>query len=194
MKKNPNIPDRLTFAVTLSLIMFCLLPYSSQLASLPSDYALPASDYALPADFSAGSTSTSSPKASASVFRHFLYMFGHASFLHFIINVWCFLCLSALLTARRFGLAYLSSVAVSFLPLTSAPTLGFSVILFYFYGYIACHLWRRNRFAVVSLLVLMLGSFFLPWIASALHMIMFFIGFAAWHIEGVIVRICKFIS
>lgn len=136
--------------------------------------------------------------ASAPWYTYFIYMFGHASFLHCLVNAWCLLTLVNVLSPWRCLCAYVSSVLLAvavfsqpFAP--SRPVLGLSVVIFYFYGYITRHLWRTNIFTLLSFIPVLALGFFFPHIASGFHLLSFCIGFLAWHIELAAVRIRSFL-
>lgn len=152
-----NLPLQLIFTVCLSLLMLFLLPYAPAMAVHPNDTAL---------------------------LTHILYIFAHASILHCILNTWCLLCLSAVITTLRFSLALFFAIAISFTPLVTAPTVGFSVILFFFYGYLARLMYARRALGLVFLIAFLALGLFLPWIAAGLHIAMFLLGILSWHIEG----------
>lgn len=162
-----NIPLQLIFTVCLSLLMLFLLPYAPAMAVHPASTPL-----------------LYGAMHCTALLTHILYIFAHASILHCIINTWCLLCLSAVITPLRFSLALFFAIAISFTPLVTAPTVGFSVILFFFYGYLARLMYARRALGLVFLIAFLALGLFLPWIAAGLHIAMFLLGILSWHIEG----------
>lgn len=119
--------------------------------------------------------------------QHLLYPLAHANFLHWFCNCAAWFALWSFVTPRRLGASYLSAILIGFvlahapnalasvwLPFgeaclaapSASPTLGFSVIIFWFLGFIlpALSTYRRMR-----LLLLVLISLFIPGMAASFH-------------------------
>lgn len=123
-----------------------------------------------------------------SVTSHFLYMFAHASLLHWLVNTWSFLVLHNVLRWYRLLVAYLLAVAISFVPATvpagsPAGVIGASVITTFFFGFIAPYYWHRNKSIPLMMAALIVIGCFLPNIAAAFHAVPFIVGIAYWYIE-----------
>lgn len=130
--------------------------------------------------------------AGAPMYCHFLYMFDHASVLHLAVNMCCLVTLAGIFTPLRIIMAYVVGVAVSFISsLFAIPTLGASVFVFFLYGFAAPYLWYRNRMGLLVVIAFMIAGVFLPWIASALHIVMFVAGFVYWLCRSLIYHITE---
>jgi len=153
---------RLYLTASACLLMACLIPVSPSLAVVP-----------------AASTAGS----------HFLYMFAHVSFLHWLINAWSLLVIHNLLRWHRLLTAYTLAVLLSYVPAavpadSPAGVLGLSVITTFFFGFLTPYYWRRNRSIPLMMIALILIGCFIPGVAAAFHVIPFTVGMAYWHIEG----------
>ena len=114
---------------------------------------------------------------SAPTYSHFVYMFGHANFIHYSVNAWCLLMVHRQFRFLRLLASWLASVALSFLYYPSLPVLGASVIISFFMGFTAPWLYRRKRLAFCQMLLLLLIGCLLPHIAGIYHLILFALGF-----------------
>ena len=115
--------------------------------------------------------------ASAPIYSHFVYMFGHANFIHWAVNAWCLLMVHHQFRPHRVVASWLASVALSFLYYPSLPVLGASVIISFFMGFTAPWLYRRKRLAFWQMLLLLVIGCLLPHIAGTYHLILFALGF-----------------
>ena len=114
---------------------------------------------------------------STPIYSHFVYMFGHANFIHWAVNAWCLLMVHRQFSFHRLLASWLASVALSFLYYPSLPVLGASVIISFFMGFTAAWLYRRKRLAFCQMLLLLLIGCLLPHIAGIYHLILFALGF-----------------
>lgn len=114
---------------------------------------------------------------SAPTYSHFVYMFGHANFIHYAVNAWCLLMVHRQFRFHRLFASWLASVVLSFLYYPSLPVLGASVIISFFMGFAAPWLYRRKRLAFFQMLLLLLIGCLLPHIAGIYHLILFALGF-----------------
>lgn len=114
---------------------------------------------------------------STPIYSHFVYMFGHANFIHWAVNAWCLLMVHRQFSFHRLLASWLASVALSFLYYPSLPVLGASVIISFFMGFTAPWLYRRQRLAFCQMLLLLLIGCLLPHIAGIYHLILFALGF-----------------
>ena len=114
---------------------------------------------------------------STPIYSHFVYMFGHANFIHWAVNAWCLLMVHRQFCFHRLLASWLASVALSFLYYPSLPVLGASVIISFCMGFTAPWLYRRKRLAFCQMLLLLLIGCLLPHIAGIYHLILFALGF-----------------
>jgi hypothetical protein len=112
------------------------------------------------------------------------YMLGHASALHFLVNMCSWLLMWRIATPGRLLMAYLLSVACASLP-SSQPVIGWSVVLFFFLGMM---LRRMDRGRRMRLLFCLLISFFLPHMAALHHGVMLILGYIYIKVEGLWAR------
>lgn len=137
------------------------------------------------------------PVEEDSLIRHFIYMFGHASLLHWAVNAWALLVLHNLFRPSRLIAAYLLAVLISFLPHFSfseaRPIIGASVITCFFFGMLASHLWRRReRLSPYMMAALIIIAFFIPGIAAMPHLLMFLAGIMSYHFERLLHSFIRF--
>lgn len=123
--------------------------------------------------------------ASAPLYTHFLYMFAHAGILHALINAWALVMLHNIYSIRRILAAYASAVVISFTP-SHSTTVGFSVIIFFFIGFIIRHLRRKSPLAFWQSLTFLIIGFFLPHTAALFHLMAFLAGIAFFQIESLL--------
>lgn len=114
---------------------------------------------------------------SASIYSHFVYMFGHANFIHWAVNAWCILMIHRQFRLHRVLASWFSSVGLSFIYYPSLPVLGASVIISFFMGLTAPWLYSRRRLAFWQMLILLVIGCLLPHIAGIYHLILFALGF-----------------
>lgn len=148
----------LYITIAFIIIMLCAIPFHSSMAVSPS----------------------------SSVASHFVYMFGHAGFIHWAVNSWCLLMVHHLFKAYRLILAWIAAVLLSFVYYPSLPVLGLSVIISFFMGLSANWLYHRQRLAFWQMMFLLVAGCFLPQIAGLYHVILFCIGFLCSKVERLI--------
>ncbi len=132
----------------------------------------------------------------APTYTHFVYMFGHATFLHWFINAWSLLLLHNTFRWYRLLVSYLLAVLVSFVPCAEVvpqSLIGLSAITMFFFGLITPYLWQRNKSAVWMMIGILLAGFFIPHIAALLHITIFMLGLAYYYIERFIRNLFDFI-
>ena len=127
------------------------------------------------------------------LYTHFVYMFGHANLLHWVINAWALLMLHNILHPSRLVVAYMLAVMITGIPYVvpdvtsgSQGLVGLSVINCFFFGFILPHTIRTDKLSALMMTALMLVGFFIPGIAALPHVIMYVCGCAYFYIEGVI--------
>ena len=114
---------------------------------------------------------------STPIYSHFVYMFGHANFIHWAVNAWCLLMVHRQFCFHRLLAAWLCSVLLSFIYYPALPVLGASVLISFFMGFTAPWLYRRKRLAFCQMLLLLVIGCLLPHIAGIYHLILFALGF-----------------
>lgn len=114
---------------------------------------------------------------STPIYSHFVYMFGHANFIHWAVNAWCLLMVHRQFSFHRLLASWLCSVLLSFIYYPALPVLGASVLISFFMGFTAPWLYRRKRLAFCQMLLLLLIGCLLPHIAGIYHLILFALGF-----------------
>lgn len=90
---------------------------------------------------------------------HWLYMFGHSGWLHYLLNGMAWAFLWKVITPARTLVAWMFAVGISFFIPSGSPVIGWSVIIYYYTGLCLSSMdgGRRNRlFAITAL------GFFLP--------------------------------
>lgn len=110
-------------------------------------------------------------------YTHFIYMFGHASFLHWLVNSWCIVMVHRQMKPHRLLSAWMASVLLSFAYYPTLPVLGSSVIISFFMGVQAPWLYKCKRLAFWQMLTLLAIGFMLPNIAGLYHAILFAFGY-----------------
>lgn len=127
------------------------------------------------------------------IYTHFIYMFAHANPLHWLVNSWAMLFMHRLFTPMRLTAAYLTAVAISFFTWHDTTTLGFSVILFFFIGYILYPCWKCRNNSVLAQTALFIGiGFFLPSMAASYHLLAMLAGIIYYQAEHIIIDISSF--
>lgn len=121
---------------------------------------------------------------SSPLYTHFVYMFGHANFIHWAVNAWCLLMVHHQFRIHRLVASWMGSVVLSFLYYPSLPVLGVSVIISFFMGFTAPILYRTNRFAFWQMVFLLCAGCLIQHIAGLYHIILFAFGFIYYKVEG----------
>jgi hypothetical protein len=109
------------------------------------------------------------------------YMFGHAGWLHFMLNALSHALLWRMVSPQRLVVAWVCAAACWFLP-SSIPVLGWSVVIYFLVGLTLARRCGSSRLNVVLSLVV---SFFIPGIAALHHALMLGLGFLWSKWEGV---------
>ena len=129
------------------------------------------------------------------VYTHFVYMFGHANFLHWLINGWALLVLHNLFRPYRLEATYIFAVLISFIPGISGDTdglLGASVVTTFFFGFYTPHLWGADKLTALMTLAIILVGFLVPGIAAWPHLLMYLCGVGFFFIECALVHFLRF--
>lgn len=108
----------------------------------------------------------------SALYTHFVYMAGHANIIHWLINGWTLFVLHNLYTVSRLIVAYILSVALSFVYYPDRPALGASVIVAFFTGFMLIWLYQRRRLVFWQLMILIVVGFFIPHVAAMYHLVM----------------------
>ena len=114
---------------------------------------------------------------SSAWWTHFTYMFGHASLTHYLMNGMGWAFMRPVITPGR---TLTAIVIAALLPATTIPTLGWSVVLYYYMG--LC-LGSMPTGAKIRMLLLVCAGFFIPWIAAQHHALMLFFGWLIRKVE-----------
>lgn len=123
---------------------------------------------------------------SSSLNSHFVYMFGHANYLHWAVNSWCLLMVHRQFRIHRLLASWIGSVGLSFIYYPSLPVLGASVIISFFMGFTAPWLYRCKRLAFYQMMILMLIGCIMPQIAGFYHLVLFILGLVYAKVESFI--------
>lgn len=117
-------------------------------------------------------------------YTHYLYMAGHAGWLHYIVNAWTLLVLHNLYRWHRMVTSYLLAVLISYVMLPSGPMIGASVITCFFIGFATPHLFSKSKLTVFMTVALLMMTCILPGFAGWQHVVVFLAGLAYSFIEG----------
>lgn len=116
------------------------------------------------------------------ILQRLSYSFFHASFIHAVVNIWCFLSILFLyeVTWWRLATAFMIAIAVPGFVLSSVPTVGLSAVCFALLGSIAFQVKRKLYYNGCMALYIALGFFF-PLVNGWLHLYSYvaglFVGF-----------------
>ena len=129
-------------------------------------------------------------------YTHFVYMFGHANILHWLINGWALLVLHNLFRPYRLFIAYILSALMTFSPLIShtSPLVGSSVLTCFFFGFMLPWLYYKSKVSAFMMTALILVGFFIPGIAALPHLIMFVSGFCWCFVERIYHSFTNFVN
>ena len=108
---------------------------------------------------------------------HLTYMFGHAGWLHYLMNGICWAMMHRIITPAR----TLTAIAIAaILPETHIPVLGWSVVVYYYMGLCLAAMKTSAR---LRLLAIVVAGFLMPWIAAWHHAGMLFAGWMIRKVE-----------
>lgn len=116
--------------------------------------------------------------SSSPFYTHFIYMFGHAGLLHWIINAYALFVMHNLCHPSRLAVAWAAAVILSFIYLPQLPVIGASVFVTFFLGFMSLRLWQRQRLLFWMSLLLVSVGFLMPNIAALYHLAMMAAGLA----------------
>lgn len=103
-----------------------------------------------------------------------IYMFAHANIIHYLLNGASWLFLWRAVTVKRLAWAWIFSACWAYLLQPHTPTVGWSVVIYYFLGLYLAGM-RKER--AVRLILLTVSGFLLPHIAAGMHMCMLISGY-----------------
>lgn len=113
-------------------------------------------------------------------YRNWIYMFGHAGWLHYALNGIGWLMMREIATPARTIAAYLISVsAIYFIP-CEEPVLGWSTVIFFYTGMRMAHMPRKRIMRIILVTAI---SFFIPHIAAMIHLYMLVAGWMIRRLE-----------
>ena len=100
-----------------------------------------------------------------------VYSFFHASLVHAVVNVWCFICILFLydVSIWRLLTAYIVAVVVPPFLLSEVPTVGLSCVCYFLLGSLIFQVRRKLRFISCCLLYIAVGFLF-PSVNSLIHL------------------------
>ena len=112
-----------------------------------------------------------------SLLQRFGYSFFHASVLHAVVNVWCFISILFLYNISwwRVAVAYLIAVFAPDTVLSTTPTVGLSAVCFALLGSIAFLVKRKLYYNVCMAVYIALGFLF-PLVNGWLHLYSYLAG------------------
>lgn len=119
-------------------------------------------------------------------YTHFVYMFGHANVIHWLINSVSLVLLTNLISLPRMVTAYVSAVAVSFLLYDDMAVIGASVFVCWLVGFMSLWLWNKRRMAFWQMAAATVIMFFIPGIAAMHHLAMMAAGLIGNRVEYLI--------
>ena len=128
------------------------------------------------------------------VYTHFVYIFGHDGFLHYIINAWSLLVMHNLFRWYRVLTAYAFAVLLSFVALPAQPMVGASVFTCFFFGFTAPWLWHKERTLLILTVLLLLLTCILPGFAGIPHVAAFSFGFVFSYTESFVRNISNYLN
>ena len=123
------------------------------------------------------------------LYTHYIYMAGHAGWIHYTVNAWSLLILHNLFRWYRVLAAWLWAVAVSFIYLPEKPLIGASVITCFFIGFYLRRLWAKDRLTASMTVGLIALTCILPGFAAFAHVSAMIIGLLFYYAEMGIRRI-----
>ncbi len=101
--------------------------------------------------------------------KNWIYMFGHAGWLHYTLNGIGWLMMWKIATVRRTLTAYALSVCAAYWLPHSEQLLGWSTVICYYLGLCFAYMPKQQRYRLVAVMVI---GLFIPHIAASLHLIM----------------------
>ncbi len=127
-------------------------------------------------------------------YTHFLYMTGHANWLHWAVNAWTLLVLHNLFRWYRVAAAYAVSVAIGYWLLPEMPMVGASVFTCFFIGFTMPYHWVKSRLTVTLTVALLALTCVLPHFAGLQHVAAFLSGLAFCFMEWVFYEIHEYLK
>lgn len=109
------------------------------------------------------------------------YMFGHAGYIHYMLNATSYIFLWRIASPGRLFVAWLCAVGCSFIP-SALPVIGWSVVIYFLVGMTLAY---RSKVAILNIIAPIAISLFIPGIAAAHHAAMLFLGVLWSKWEGV---------
>lgn len=102
-------------------------------------------------------------------YNHISYMFSHSSFIHYALNGAAWIILFRMTTWGTLFMAILTGSLAGYIIPVPDHTVGWSAVIFYYYG-IAFRIMKRE--SRIKMLLLIVISFMIPGISSLLHLYM----------------------
>ena len=126
---------------------------------------------------------------------HLAYVFAHAGIIHWAVNSWALLVIHNIVRWYRLLAAYVTAVAVSFLPY-ERPLVGMSAITVFFFAIVARRFWTIPKRRIQALLIaaLVMVGLFIPSVAGLLHIAAFGAGLTYIFLEDTVRSIHSFVK
>lgn len=105
------------------------------------------------------------------------YSFFHASFIHALINIWCFLSVIFLynLSWHRLLVSYIIAAAAPDFVLPPVPTVGLSALCYALLGLVMFQVKRKLYFNIIVVIYISIGFLF-PLVSAWLHLYSYIAG------------------
>ena len=132
--------------------------------------------------------------ATSPAYTHYVYMLGHAGWLHYAINAWTLLAFHNLFTWYRVLAAYLCAVIISYILLPTQPMVGASVFTCFFIGFYAIYMWYKDKIATLMTVALLALTVVLPGFAGIPHVAAYITGLLFSYAERVTWRAINFLK
>lgn len=127
-------------------------------------------------------------------YTHYIYMIGHAGWLHYAVNTWTLLALHNLYRWYRVLTAYIVAVVISYILFPPQPMVGASVITCFFIGFWTSYMWRKETLGVLMNIALLILTCLLPGFAGLPHLATYSTGLIFGLIEKSVWRIRNYLK
>lgn len=127
-------------------------------------------------------------------YTHFVYMAGHAGWLHYVINAWTLLVFHNLFSWYRVLAAYLCAVVISYTLLPTQPMVGASVFTCFFIGFYAIYSWYKDKIINLMTVALLALTVVLPGFAGIPHVAAYIAGLLFSYAERVTWRAINYLK
>lgn len=132
--------------------------------------------------------------ATSPTYTHFLYVAGHAGWLHYAINAWTLLVFHNLYSWYRVLAAYWCAVIISYILLPAQPMVGASVFTCFFIGFYAIYMWYKDKVITLMTVALLTLTVVLPGFAGIPHVAAYIAGLLFSLIERIAWRTANYLK